>query len=99
MWTLISWFSLASNLDNTDPVIVGCPSDIEVDAVVGSSDVSVVWTEPSATDDSGSVSSTRSANPGDNFPFGSTEVEYTFSDPSGNMATCSFNVIVSGMCI
>ncbi|XP_041454248.1 mucin-17-like isoform X7 [Lytechinus variegatus] len=94
---VVTLTSPASNLDNTDPVIVGCPSDIVVDAVFGSSDVSVTWTEPSATDDSGSVSSTQSANPGDSFPFGSTEVEYVFSDSSGNMATCTFNVIVSAI--
>ena len=69
-----------------------------VEAVVGSGDVSVTWTEPTATDDSGSVGLTQTASPGDTFPFGTTEVAYTFSDLTGNSAVCSFNVIVSGMC-
>ncbi|XP_071505195.1 hyalin-like [Diadema antillarum] len=85
----------SSTLDTTPPVIDGCPSNIAIEAVNGASDVSVTWIEPTATDDSGSVSLTQTAIPGDIFPLGSTEVTYTFSDPSGNSATCSFSVVVS----
>ncbi|XP_071489593.1 uncharacterized protein [Diadema antillarum] len=89
--------SSATPLDTTPPVIDGCPSDIAIEAADGASDVSVTWIEPTATDDSGSVSLTQTAIPGDSFPLGSTEVTYTFSDPSGNSATCSFSVVVSGI--
>lgn len=37
---------------------------------------------------------TSSHDPGDTFPYGSTEVTYVATDPSGNAVTCTFDVIV-----
>ena len=38
-----------------------------------------------------------SHNPGDTFPIGITTVTYTATDPYGNLATTSFNVVVTGI--
>ena len=57
----------------------------------------VTWTEPTAVDDSGSVVSTSTSNPGDSFSVGTTTVIYTFGDAAGNSAICAFTVTVSGM--
>lgn len=83
--------------DVQDPVITNCPSDVILTTPSGITDVSVTWPEPTATDDSGSVALTASHAPGDVFPIGLTTVVYTFSDASGNSATCSFNVTISSV--
>ena len=61
----------------------------------GTTSVSVPWTEPTATDNSGMVPTvTQSHQPGDSFNVGTTTVSYTFTDLAGNQAQCSFTVIV-----
>ena len=84
-------------IDNTPPVVSDCPEDINVDTTIDGAAVTVTWTEPTASDDSGSVSSTSSSAPGDDFPVGTTEVTYTFTDDAGNSAVCTFSVTVAGM--
>ena len=55
----------------------------------------VNFQEPTATDNSGSVSvQSRSHSPGQFFQTGTTTVTYVFVDPSGSTANCVFNVIV-----
>jgi gliding motility-associated-like protein len=83
-------------IDNTVPVISGCPSDI-----IGytgnrqSCDQIATWTPPTATDNcTGPVTVTSNYYPGNLFPVGSTTVIYTFTDASGNVSTCSFNVTI-----
>ena len=57
--------------------------------------MSVPWTEPTATDNSGMVPTvTQSHQPGDSFNVGTTTVTYTFTDLAGNQAQCSFTIIV-----
>lgn len=79
--------------DTTAPV-VSCINDVFQSVGSSSTGTNVAWTEPTATDDSGSVAQTRSVVPGSFFSVGTTLVTYTFSDPSGNSASCSFNVRV-----
>ena len=84
--------------DTTAPVITGCPLNaISVSAPPGSNSATVIWTEPTATDDSG-VAPTRSRShaPGQSFPVGTTVVIYRFTDASGNSDACQFQVIVVG---
>ncbi|XP_070569407.1 uncharacterized protein [Ptychodera flava] len=57
----------------------------------------VSWEHPAAFDNSGKVMYDASAKPGDCFSRGTSEVTYNFTDPSGNQATCSFNVTVRGL--
>ena len=56
----------------------------------------VTWTEPSAVDETSAVTSTQTASPGDAFNLGTTQVVYTFSDASGNVAICSFTITLTG---
>ena len=49
------------------------------------------------SDNSGEgVTLTSDRNPGDTFPIRNTTVTYTATDAYGNMATISFDIIVTG---
>ena len=53
----------------------------------------VLWTEPTAIDNSGVTPAvTRSHQPGESFPIGTTIVRYTFTDQAGNFEICSFDI-------
>ena len=92
------YFSLsATTVDNTAPVISNCPSDISLSVGSGVTSVPVSWTEPSAVDDTSAVTVTQTASPGDSFGLGTTQVAYTYSDASGNVAVCSFTITLTGM--
>jgi hypothetical protein len=55
----------------------------------------VIWTAPTATDNSGSVTLTSNFESGSEFPEGTTAVVYTATDAAGNQVTCSFSVTVN----
>jgi gliding motility-associated-like protein len=78
--------------DTTAPVISNCPSDITV-AVESNCETVVTWTAPTA-DDNCSVVLTSSHTSGSAFSAGTTTVTYSATDPSGNVTTCSFKVII-----
>ncbi|MGQ8338926.1 HYR domain-containing protein [Sunxiuqinia sp. A32] len=85
-------------VDSEDPVITGCPDNITINSDAGSCFATVSWTEPTASDNcttSGNIIWTKSSDPGDSFPIGTTTVDYTASDEAGNIATCSFTVTVT----
>ncbi|MBL0102493.1 MAG: HYR domain-containing protein [Bacteroidetes bacterium] len=78
--------------DNQDPVIT-CPSNISVSTDAGSCGA-IVSFSVSATDNcSASVISTPAS--GSFFAIGTTTVTSVATDPSGNTATCSFDVTVT----
>ena len=82
-------------VDQTDPV---CQAIAPVNEVIplNQGGTTVRFTEPQATDNSGTVTlRSRSHSPGQFFPTGSTQVCYTFADPSGNTADCCFDVVVT----
>ena len=56
----------------------------------------VSWTEPTASDNSGSRTLTKTHSPGSTFNIGVTSVEYTATDPSGNEMVESFTIIIEG---
>ena len=63
---------------------------------LGTPGLNVNYPEPTASDISGTANLvSRTAQPGDFFPVGQTEVTYTFQDPSGNPAsgTVTVNVV------
>ena len=67
------------------PKISNCPKDIGESMEVGNMTKQVFWTEPQASDLSGSVSlASQSQQSGDSFGFGKTEVTYKFMDKTGN---------------
>ncbi len=73
------------------------PSNINANTDSGLATAVVSWTAPTASDYSGgSVTLTSTHNPGGTFSIGTTTVTYTATDPSGNEATASFTVTVTG---
>ena len=83
-------------MDTTPPVITDCPSDQSATYESSGHEgvVNVTWTEPYATDASGTATLiSRSHQPGF-FQEGSTTVSYTFADATGNEAVCTFTVAV-----
>ena len=82
--------------DNENPVISGCPSTQSANTDSGLATGNVTWTEPTATDNSGTQTLTSDYSPGQSFPIGTTTVTYNSTDAAGNMANCTFNVVVTG---
>ncbi|XP_072046222.1 hyalin-like [Amphiura filiformis] len=80
--------------DPVPPVISGCPSDMATSTELGTSGIPVTWTEPTATDNSNVLHTTRSHTPLEVFPIGDTIVAYIFTDSAGNTVACSFKVTV-----
>ncbi|PIK61977.1 putative hyalin [Apostichopus japonicus] len=81
--------------DTTPPEIPNCPNTIQETIELGSDDPIIVWVEPVATDLSGASVFSNSHTSGSTFQVGETVVTYLFSDPFGNMAVCSFSVVVN----
>lgn len=80
-------------VDDTDPVITGCPSDITVNADASCSAI-VDWTAPVASDNCSGFTFVPTHSPNSSFPLGTTTVTYTATDVGGNVVTCSFDVTV-----
>lgn len=81
--------------DVEDPQIV-CPQDITIDADQGICGAQVIYLTPGIFDNCPNPTLTLTAGlpSGSTFPVGTTTVEYTATDASGNTAVCSFNVTV-----
>ncbi len=78
-----------------EALVVFCLEDIIRTTPLGTGGVIVLYNQPTATDNSGTVViSSNSHNPGDFFVTGSTQVSYIFADPSGITASCVFVVTV-----
>lgn len=91
---IILIFSLT--VDTQPPVIANCPAPISVVIELGSTGGVAFWTEPTATDFSGTVTLIERTNsPGSVFSIGTTVVRYTFSDNGGNEDFCTFPVTVT----
>ena len=56
----------------------------------------VTWIQPTASDNSASVTLTSNHEPGEVFEIGITIVSYTATDPATNMITESFAITVEG---
>ncbi len=84
------------SIEETSNPVFDCPADLIVNAGPGDCEAVVNFTTPTATDSCSSVTITQTAGPisGSTFPAGSTTVEFTAEDESGNTALCSFNIIV-----
>jgi hypothetical protein len=87
--------TITESADNEDPVISNCPSDITVANEPDNCSAVVIWTAPTATDNSGSVTMTSNFEPESEFPVGTTAVVYMAADAAGNQVTCSFSVTVN----
>ncbi|XP_041483492.1 hyalin-like [Lytechinus variegatus] len=81
--------------DNEAPVITNCPTAQTKTSEVGAETATVHWPEPIESDNSGNVTLDLSHDSGDSFPIGQTVVTYTARDLSGNVATCTFVILVT----
>ena len=72
------------------------PSDVIQSTDEGSSTAVVSWSEPTASDNSGSVTMTSSHNSGSDFSIGDTLVTYTAVDADSNVANATFIITVQG---
>jgi gliding motility-associated-like protein len=81
-------------LDNQNPIITNCPSNITVNTSTTSCNALVNWTAPAISDNCPGVQFTVSHTSGSLFSNGTTTVTYTATDASNNTTTCSFNVTV-----
>ncbi len=77
------------------PIILNCPSDIELTLAAGECDTAVNWTPPSPDPNCDAVITSSTHAPGDIFPPGTTTVTYVVTDGSGNTNECSFDVTIN----
>ena len=80
-------------IDDQDPGIANCPSDITVGVDAGDCGAVVNWTVPTFSDNC-VYTFDASHDPGDFFNVGTTTVTYTVTDGSGNISICTFDVTV-----
>ena len=88
---------LSSFPDDENPSIAGIPADIVQSTDAGSSTAEITWSEPTASDNSGSVTMSSSHSSGSNFTIGDTVVTYTAVDDSSNSVTATFTISIQGM--
>jgi len=82
-------------VEDNEPPILDCPEDITVSTDFGRCGATVGWTVPIVTDSCGVAFITyASHSPGSTFPVGTTTVEYTAADNSGNTSDCTFDITV-----
>lgn len=88
-----TFFFLNFTVDTLMPVISACPENIEEETSLEVQSCFATWTDPIVSDNSGIVSRlSQSHQPGSQFPPGTTVVMYTYGDPTGNTAVCTFTV-------
>ena len=88
---------LFNSLTDAEAPIVTCPPDQTVNNDLNLQTATVVWSTPSATDNSNTVATvTCKEESGSSFAIGETKVICTAVDQPGNMATCAFTVSVIG---
>ena len=81
-------------IDTEQPVIHDCPSNIDANTDINEPYATVSWVVPTETDNVGATLS-DSAEPGSEFPIGTTTVVYVAADAAGNTATCQFTITVT----
>ena len=83
--------------DEEDPVFSGTYFNISQNTDANSSTATVTWIPPVTSDNANEgVTVTSSHNSGYSFAIGTTTVTYTATDPYGNSATTSFDVVITG---
>lgn len=83
------------NIDSENPKIV-CPASITITVDATADSGVVTFDMPTATDNNTvTVSQRGGLSSGSSFPVGTTTNSFLASDASGNIASCSFDVVVS----
>lgn len=81
---------------DTEPPVIQCPSDINVQAEPGKNYATVSFSTPAFTDNcSATIEQTKGLASNSQFPVGETPIEFTATDAAGNSEVCSFKVVVS----
>ena len=80
--------------DTEPPIILNCPTNINVSNDAGLCGAVVSWTLPTITDNCPNPLIANNISSGSFFPLGTTNVNYTVTDVSGNVTTCDFSVTV-----
>jgi len=80
--------------DDEAPIISGMPTDMTVENSKGTCSAMVSWVAPLISENCGSATLEADQRPGSRFPIGSTNVNYTATDSSGNSSTSFFTVTV-----
>ncbi|NJL76391.1 MAG: HYR domain-containing protein [Saprospiraceae bacterium] len=81
-------------LDTTPPSIMGCPTDTILYVGIDTCLTSYTWIAPTASDICGLDTLFSNIQPGQVLSVGTNRVTYTAIDASGNIDTCSFNIVV-----
>ena len=92
-YCLLSYYT---TFDTIPPQVLNCSQDINKSIELGLTRKQVFWTEPHASDLSGNVSLvSQSHTSGDFYEFVKTEITYTLSDETGNLAVCKFQILLT----
>ena len=85
--------------DTEDPVILNLPEDIVINNDAGVCGATVIWTEPTSSDNCSGNSIVRSVGDpsGSVFPVGVTTITYKASDAIGNTHPESFTITVNDL--
>ncbi|MGA1780818.1 MAG: HYR domain-containing protein, partial [Planctomycetota bacterium] len=81
-------------IDDVDPVLSGVPIMLFFFAETGLCSATVMWADPTASDNCAVDTIVGSHSSGDSFPVGATTVSYTATDIYGNSTTSTFSIMV-----
>jgi gliding motility-associated-like protein len=89
--------SFTVTVNDTELPLFECPEDLMVSNDAGVCEATVTFDAPTVTDNCDETITavqTGGLASGSIFPVGSTTITFEATDPSGNVATCSFDVVV-----
>lgn len=90
--------SFVVTVQDTEPPVISCPSDLVFPTAPGVSTRAVSWTAPrnnfEVTDNQGVLTILPDIAPGSTFALGINTVTYEATDLDGNTATCTFTVTI-----
>ncbi len=97
-WGIVSTDNVVIIVNDATPPSITCTPSISTNATSAAGAL-VNYTAPVGTDNCSAATTTRTQGPasGSVFPIGTTVVTYTVTDAAGLSASCSFNVIVTGL--
>ncbi|MFV8226602.1 HYR domain-containing protein [Christiangramia aquimixticola] len=83
--------------DNEKPVVTNCPGNINESVAFEEDGKIITYTPPGFTDNcpAGSIIQTAGKASGEKFPVGTTTNTFEVNDGNGNIASCSFDVIIT----
>lgn len=82
-------------VQDTIAPLIQCPTNMTLDADAVTCSAIATFNSPLTSDNcSATLNLTSTANSGQSFPVGTTLVTMTVSDPTGNLASCTFTITV-----